>query len=322
MRVLLILLIPLIAACATIKPALSPPVSVGDPSGTDIAGRWRGTWTGTGIFNSAREDDVTINFVQRGDMGLGRLVLEGTTAAESVPETVRYQGLNGIRVVAQISKDTVTLRHQLDGRLFTADLKVIGEGEQMFGFVRGANPRVGLLLTRADRKAPEARPAPVPQPVAPAQSQSKQDPESVKDAVAMAPAPQPERPEREKEAERPRQEKYMAVQELPAIHFDFDKATLRPDAADMLMSHAAWLKDHGDTALLIEGHCDERGTAEYNIALGDRRAEAVKDYLSAYGIASERLSTISYGKERAACGAATEQCHEENRRAEFRVKSR
>jgi len=115
----------------------------------------------------------------------------------------------------------------------------------------------------------------------------------------------------------------MAVQELTAIHFDFDKAELRPESVDRLIAHAGWLKDHDDTVVMIEGHCDERGTAEYNVALGDRRAKSVRDRLSAYGITSDRISTVSYGKERPACATTdTAACHEMNRRTEFRIKSR
>jgi peptidoglycan-associated lipoprotein len=299
----------------------SPSASVGESSGLDIAGRWQGSWTGTGIMYSSREDSVRVDLVQQGDMGLGRMVLEGATAAESVPEVVRFQGLNGIQVVAEILKGTVKLRHKDDGRLFTADLKVSEDGERMFGVVRGFQPPVGLLLTRAQPKAP-ALPArePVPTPAAPPvpiQSKGESEPKEV--VVAATPAPQPEP---DTQAARARQEEFTAVQELPAVHFDFDKSLIRSDAADALVGYAAWLKDHDDTALLIEGHCDERGTPEYNVALGDRRAKAVKDYLSGHGVAVERMSTVSYGKERPACAAATEACRDENRRAEFRVKSR
>ena len=321
MRVLLLLLVPLIAACSTMAPAHSGSASVTEPSGLDVAGRWRGTWTGTGIFNSAREDSVTVDLVQRGDMGRGRLVFEGTTAAESVPEVVRFQGLNGIRVAAEIVNGRVKLRHLDDGRLFTADLKVSEDGERMFGFVRGAQPAVGLLLTRAEPKAsglPTREPAPTPAtPAEPIQSKQESEPKETVVAATAVPQPEPEQ-----RADRARQEEFTAVQDLPAIHFDFDKAAIRSDAADALVGYAGWLKDHDDTALLIEGHCDERGTPEYNVALGDRRAKAVKDYLSTYGVAPDRVSTVSYGKERPACAAATEACRDENRRAEFRVKSR
>ncbi|HYS17924.1 MAG TPA: OmpA family protein, partial [Candidatus Binatia bacterium] len=87
-------------------------------------------------------------------------------------------------------------------------------------------------------------------------------------------------------------------------------------------NNTTWLKENADTLVLIEGNCDERGTAEYNLALGDRRAKSAMDYLEANGIAKERLSTVSYGKERPVCTADTEECKNQNRRADFRIKSR
>jgi peptidoglycan-associated lipoprotein len=319
MRVLLLLLIPLIAACSTVTPSPAPSASIAEPSSVDLTGRWRGTWTGTGIFHSTRQDEVRVDFVQHGERGLGRLVIEGAIAAESVPQVARFQGLNGIPVVAEIRPGTVTMRHQQDGRLFTADLKAYEGGDRLFGIVRGTQPAVGLLLTRAQPRTAPAMPVPDP----PAPVQSSQEPEPAKETVvAMVPTPVEPEPEKAAPTDRASQEEFAAVQELTAIRFDFDKAVIRSDAADMLVGHAAWLKDHEDTAVLVEGHCDERGTAEYNVALGDRRAKAVKDYLSLYGVAPERISTVSYGKERPICTANTDACREENRRAEFRVKSR
>jgi peptidoglycan-associated lipoprotein len=296
-----------------------PSASIAEPT-LDLTGRWNGTWTGTGIFHSAREDSVTVDLVQRGDRGLGRLVLEGTTAVESVPEVVRYQGLNGIRVVAEITGGKVKLRHQQDGRLFTADLEVAEGGGRMFGMVRDSHPAVGLLLTRAEPKGAAAKPEPAP--IAPPEPiQSRQEPEK-ESVVALARPPEPVEPEKDTRAERASQREFAAVEELKAIRFDFDKAVIRTDAADTLVGYAAWLRDHEDSAVLIEGHCDERGTSEYNVALGDRRAKAVRDYLSLYGVAPERMSIVSYGKERPVCAAKTDACRDENRRAEFRLKSR
>ena len=324
MHVLLLLLIPLIAACSTMTPAPSPSASISEPSGFDLTGRWTGTWTGTGIFHSTREDSVTVDFVQRGDLGLGKLVLEGAIAAESVPEIVRFQGLNGIRVVANVRDGKVKLRHQQDGRLFTADLQVAEGGDRMFGLVRDSQPAVGLLLTRAEARAAPAVPAPAPSPVVPPEPiQSRQEPEPAPEpVVAMAAPPREAEPDKDTAAQRPSQQDFAVVEELKAIRFDFDQAVIRTDAADALVGYAAWLKDHDDTAVLIEGHCDERGTSEYNVALGDRRAKAVRDYLALYGVAPERMSTVSYGKERPVCAAATDACRAENRRAELRVKSR
>ncbi len=103
------------------------------------------------------------------------------------------------------------------------------------------------------------------------------------------------------------------------IHFDFDKYDIRPDAKPILESLSDWLIKNKSSKLLIEGHCDERGTSEYNLALGDRRAKATKDYLVALGVPSGRIETISYGKEKPICTESTEECWQKNRRAHFVV---
>jgi peptidoglycan-associated lipoprotein len=136
----------------------------------------------------------------------------------------------------------------------------------------------------------------------------------------MVAEPKPE-PAAEETA-RPKPEELMSTANLPAVHFDFDKADLRPDTLDRLQGHADWLKANGDVAVLIEGHCDEKGTAEYNVALGERRAKSVRDYLAAHGVETDRIATISYGKERHACEDDTPDCHEMNRRAEFKITPR
>jgi peptidoglycan-associated lipoprotein len=144
-------------------------------------------------------------------------------------------------------------------------------------------------------------------------------------SVAMAPQSQvqPAEPPKADEAmQRPRNEEYVKAPELKSLYFDFDKAALRPDAVDALSNNVVWLKENADTFVLIEGNADERGTAEYNLALGDRRAKSAMDYLEANGIAKDRLSTVSNGKERPVCTEATEECRAQNRRADFRVKSR
>jgi len=105
------------------------------------------------------------------------------------------------------------------------------------------------------------------------------------------------------------------------IYFDFDRYDIRPGDAKTLEADAAWLKTH-DVLILIEGQCDERGTAEYNLALGDRRARAAMNHLVALGIATDRISTVSYGKERPVCDAHDESCWALNRRAHIVVKPR
>ena len=101
-------------------------------------------------------------------------------------------------------------------------------------------------------------------------------------------------------------------------YFDYDKATLRPDAMKALQADSTELrdilKDYPDYKLTIEGHCDERGSAEYNVALGDRRASAAKDYLVGIGIPAGQLRTISYGKEKPVCDQQDENCWQRNRR--------
>lgn len=104
---------------------------------------------------------------------------------------------------------------------------------------------------------------------------------------------------------------------LKEIYFDFDRYDLRADARDTLKANAAWLKANPAGQVQIEGHADERGTNEYNLALGARRAQSVKDYLVTLGTAANRLSTISYGEEIPACREQTEGCWQRNRRARF-----
>lgn len=105
------------------------------------------------------------------------------------------------------------------------------------------------------------------------------------------------------------------------IYFDFDRSDIRPGDAKILEADVAWLRTN-DVLVLIEGQCDERGTDEYNLALGDRRAHATKNYLVALGIAADRITTVSYGKERPVCSERTEACWALNRRAHLVVKPR
>ncbi len=104
---------------------------------------------------------------------------------------------------------------------------------------------------------------------------------------------------------------------LTRIHFDFDRSEIKPEYEPTMQDNAAWMRGHPDTSVTIEGHCDERGSIEYNIALGDRRANSARNYLENLGISSGRLSTISYGEERPLCTEHDEGCWWQNRRAEF-----
>lgn len=105
--------------------------------------------------------------------------------------------------------------------------------------------------------------------------------------------------------------------EVMDAYFDFDKSDIRADAHSALTQTAGFLKSYPQVKVTIEGHCDERGSTEYNLALGDRRAQAAKDFLVSLGVPSDRMQTVSYGKERPFCTDHTEQCWQQNRRAHF-----
>jgi peptidoglycan-associated lipoprotein len=176
----------------------------------------------------------------------------------------------------------------------------------------------GLMITGCARRpatvaasaaAPAAAPSPAP---APAPSVPSAAPAPPAPAPAAAPAPAP----------RPVPKEFMAVAALKEVYFDFDKYDIRPEDAKTLGANATWLKSNGDNLVLIEGHCDERGTNEYNLALGERRAKATMNYLVSQGIQANRITIISYGEERPVCTENTEACWAKNRRANFLVKPR
>jgi peptidoglycan-associated lipoprotein len=106
---------------------------------------------------------------------------------------------------------------------------------------------------------------------------------------------------------------------LDNVYFEFDQASLSQVAKDTLVRNAEWLRSNPQVRVQVEGHCDERGTAEYNLALGERRAEAVKNYLTSLGVDGSRLVTISYGKERPADPGHNEEAWARNRRVEFKA---
>ena len=106
---------------------------------------------------------------------------------------------------------------------------------------------------------------------------------------------------------------------LKDAFFDYDKADLRDDTRTALAADAEWLKRYRSVQFLIEGHSDERGTSEYNLALGDRRANAAKEYLVSLGVDASRVKTVSYGRERPFCSDSTEDCWQQNRRGHFLV---
>jgi peptidoglycan-associated lipoprotein len=149
-------------------------------------------------------------------------------------------------------------------------------------------------------------PAPAPTPT-PAASSTPSPP-------AAPPAP------RSDVQSRPAPKEFVAMADLADIRFDFDKFEIRPAAARVLDRSVTWLKSNPRYAVLVEGHCDERGTDEYNLALGERRAKATTTYLVSHGIDARRFSLISYGEDRPECREHNEACWAKNRRAHFLVK--
>jgi peptidoglycan-associated lipoprotein len=112
-----------------------------------------------------------------------------------------------------------------------------------------------------------------------------------------------------------RGKEYKEVPDLVDIYFDLDQSTLRADAREILRKNYDALRNHTDWEVLIEGHCDERGTTEYNIALGQRRAATVRQYYVSLGISGSRIATLSYGKEKPMCEEHNDACWSKNRRA-------
>jgi peptidoglycan-associated lipoprotein len=106
-------------------------------------------------------------------------------------------------------------------------------------------------------------------------------------------------------------------QNVQTIYFDFDKSEIRPDQVSRLESNASWLKQNRGVKFTIEGDCDERGSEEYNLGLGDRRANRVKEFLIKEGVDPSSIKTVSYGEERPVCREATDECYQKNRRAAF-----
>jgi peptidoglycan-associated lipoprotein len=167
--------------------------------------------------------------------------------------------------------------------------------------ISGPAPSGGAEVAAAPATPPAAAaPAPAPAVAAPAPAPTP---------VTPAPAPV-----------RPAPKDYAAVEALKPIHFEFDRYDIRPTDRKVLDANAAWLKQNSNQLVLIEGHCDERGTNEYNLGLGERRARATMNYLVSQGIQASRITVVSYGEERPVCTEKNESCWAKNRRAAFLAK--
>ena len=166
---------------------------------------------------------------------------------------------------------------------------------------------VAFVVSCSPKPKPTPPPAPTPAPV------------STPTVVTVEPPPTPAPPP--PKVERSDLEGSLAEVSghLKPAFFDYDKADIRADARDVLAADATWLKRFTTVQFTLEGHCDERGTAQYNLALGDRRANAARDYLVSLGVDAGRVKTVSYGKERPFATGHDEDSWQKNRRAHFVV---
>jgi len=172
-------------------------------------------------------------------------------------------------------------------------------------------------------KRPALTTASAPAPTGGAEVQAAPAAPTPAPAVAPpAPAPAPAPVTAAPAPARPAPKDFAAVEALKPIFFDFDKYDIRPSDRRILDANAQWLKDNANQLVLIEGHCDERGTNEYNLGLGERRARTTMNYLVNQGVAATRISIVSYGEERPICADKTEACWQQNRRAALLVKER
>jgi peptidoglycan-associated lipoprotein len=188
----------------------------------------------------------------------------------------------------------------------------------------GVSLLVAATVVAGCAKRPAMTQVSAPPPPAPAPPVVVQ--ETVKETIVAAPAPPPPPPATAAPATpaptaRPAPKEFAVNANVKDIFFDFDKYNVRPDASKVLDDNAAWLKGNAGQLVLIEGHADERGTVEYNLALGERRAKSAMNYLVAQGVQANRFTVISYGKERPFCTERNEACWSQNRRDHFLVKA-
>lgn len=169
-----------------------------------------------------------------------------------------------------------------------------------------------LVLSFSASCKKKVKEVPPPPPAPQAQEQPKV--EKVEEPVVKEPVLTEEEIFQKKTLEEINQEKPLAM-----IFFDYDKYNIREDAVPVLEANAQWLKKHPTVKILIEGHCDERGTEEYNLALGEKRAKSTMDYLISLGIPAERMRIISYGKSQPLDPGHNESAWAKNRRAQFLI---
>jgi len=174
---------------------------------------------------------------------------------------------------------------------------------------------VVMGVSACAKKAPAPAPAPPPPP--PAAAPSPPPPPPPPPRAAAAPPSAPGALSEEEVFARKSLEQLNAERPLADVYFDLDQSDIRADARAAIQKNSDWLKRWTTVVLAIEGHCDSRGSAEYNLGLGSRRAIAVKDYLVSLGIPAARVTIVSKGKEQPFCSQEEESCWQQNRRAHF-----
>ncbi|HWF84023.1 MAG TPA: peptidoglycan-associated lipoprotein Pal [Vicinamibacterales bacterium] len=169
---------------------------------------------------------------------------------------------------------------------------------------------VAVFAAGCHKKIPAPAPAPAPPPAAPV---TPPPPAPPPPRPAPAPAPLTE----EQIFAQKSLDQLNAEKPLDDVYFELDQSTIRDEARAALQKDADWLKRWTSTQVSVEGHCDSRGSSEYNLALGSRRGDAVKDYLVSLGVPTGRLSVVSKGKEQPFCTEENESCWQQNRRGHF-----
>jgi peptidoglycan-associated lipoprotein len=176
-----------------------------------------------------------------------------------------------------------------------------------------------LTIVACGDKKPPAAPPPPPPPPAPVAGPPPPPPPQPKPQPEVPPATPPRQPTEDEIFAKMSVEQINAQKPLATVLFEYDKADLTDQTRAILQKNAEWMRRWASTRVTVEGHADSRGTSEYNLALGERRAAAVKDYLVSLGITGDRLTIVSKGEEEPTCRDEAETCWSQNRRGVFLV---
>jgi peptidoglycan-associated lipoprotein len=188
-------------------------------------------------------------------------------------------------------------------------------GARRLGLILSAIVAVAITASACGKKVPPAAPAPAPPPAAAAAPPAPPPPP----APAPTPPATPRAPTEEEVFSRKSLDQLNAEKPMGDAFFDYDKAEIRPESRAVLQKNADFMKKWASVVVSVEGHCDVRGSSEYNLALGSRRAGAVKDYMVGLGVAANRVTVLSKGKEQPFCTEESEACWQQNRRGHFIV---